>query len=289
MQTEELTMHMIITGDAIQTFARNALHRGKLTEIGVKYSPSKRLGKARYVLNSLKPKLTEEQQDKILSGDAYLKGESICDKPECDQCKGKEPITFVDEEDFNFKLELKDIEIEKKDDEIKEIQEEFYIDEDWKERKQKREERIKEERKEKKIFKDATTSKASGKVKIGNYMVSKKLIEEYVKLIEWQKHASIISFSRTDPAISANALALRITKHKELFKDAGLSYHGDDELRKRDFTDPEYTKSREFYDEIEKYIEKEHPKLSKENRAKRSGETSEMIGMMRSLEGEESE
>lgn len=88
------TLHMITQADFIVKTARQA------------FWYEDREYWAKDLLSSFEG-ITEQQITDILNGDATVTGWSICGKPECEQCKGLNQCTYVEQEDHVFKDEIK--------------------------------------------------------------------------------------------------------------------------------------------------------------------------------------
>lgn len=87
------SLHFIIEGEFLTDLIRSKVLSQNLT---VAYE----------IISEIKPIPTTDQIKKILSGDAGFKGYSICDDPECNQCKGKTCIVLVEEENKEYKKDL---------------------------------------------------------------------------------------------------------------------------------------------------------------------------------------
>lgn len=87
------SLHFIIDGEFLTDLIRSKVLAQNLT---VAYE----------IISEIKPIPTNEQIKKILSGDMTFKGCTVCDNPECEQCKGKTCIILVEQEDIKYKKEL---------------------------------------------------------------------------------------------------------------------------------------------------------------------------------------
>lgn len=263
----QMTMHMIITGEYISKSASSMYHRGFLTDIGKKYSLLDAEKKADEILNSLVPAPTKQVKIAILNGDMRIKGESICDDKKCEQCIGKKPIQITDETDY----EIKDL-IEKWNGErvlakISELDYEWKIpinreqaveEEKYEKRwKENNEERARNKKYAKKIKKELKSS-AKGFVTISGFKVSMKVLEEYKLAVDFSERSSKMALYGR-PQMAVNGLANRISKHRAIFKELKVPYHGDDKKR----TDP---KTRKLGDAVEKWLEKNYFETSKKGR-----------------------
>jgi len=91
---ETLSLHFIIDGEYLQDFARQRYWFEDAENHGYKILKEGLIG------------ISDEQVLDIIHGRASLKGSSICDKPECTQCKGLEEITMVQEPDTKFQSKI---------------------------------------------------------------------------------------------------------------------------------------------------------------------------------------
>ena len=260
-------MHMTITGEYISKSASSMYHRGFLTDIGVKYSLLDAEQKAYGILDSLIPTPAKKVKLAILNGDMRINGISVCDDKKCEQCVGKKSITITNEIDY----EIKDL-IEKWNGErviakINELDYEWKIptnreqavEEEKHEKKWKEinEESIRNKKYEKKIKKDLK-SNAKGFVTISGFKVSMKVLEEYKLAVDFSERSAILSMYGR-PQMAVNGLANRIEKHRAIFKELKVPYHGDDKKR----TNPNTTK---LGDAVEKWLEKNYFETSKKGR-----------------------
>src|SRR3989304_1566084 len=90
---EVIQVHMQITGEFITEKVRSLMMEHKLTL-------------ANEIFDCLIPKPTDENKKAVLLGHAEFIGMTICDKPECDQCKGEQRFAMVFKEDISYQKEL---------------------------------------------------------------------------------------------------------------------------------------------------------------------------------------
>ena len=88
-----IQVHMQITGEFITEKVRSLMMEHKLTL-------------ANEIFDCLIPKPTDENKKAVLLGHAEFIGMTICDKPECDQCKGEQRFAMVFKEDISYQKEL---------------------------------------------------------------------------------------------------------------------------------------------------------------------------------------
>ena len=88
------TLHMIVDGEFLQDFARQRYWFEDAETHGYKILKEGLMG------------ISDEQVMAIIKGNAQLKGSSICDKPDCSQCKGLEQIQMIQEPDKKFQVEI---------------------------------------------------------------------------------------------------------------------------------------------------------------------------------------
>jgi len=93
-----ISMHFIMTGE----FFTKKIQRFVIEH---------RMSSAHKFLDGLRPNPTIEAREKIIHGDAKFIGATLCDKPECDQCKDlrdtEGDFRYVAEPDLEYKKELK--------------------------------------------------------------------------------------------------------------------------------------------------------------------------------------
>ena len=93
------TLHFIIDGKFLQDHSRTL------------YWYEDREENAKRLLKDGLIGITDEQVMKIINGEAILKGSSICEQKDCEQCKGLEQITYTETEDIKFKNEIRQREL----------------------------------------------------------------------------------------------------------------------------------------------------------------------------------
>jgi len=260
---EIIQMHMSIEGGAIAEFARRMYYKGETNEGGKHHAPSKRKQRANYILNSLRPNPTPEQKEKILSGDAQIVGDST---------KG---IGILEEPDWRFKAQLAEWKLQDVKDKLEEQgTREIYMPTEEEIEKDKQRKRKNREREEfQKELKKSLKSEAEGEVKLDKWIVQLSSLEEYAKAISWLEKATIIGMTREDPMIGANALQNRINKHKQIFKEAKVKYHGDLKSDRRKHPEPS-----QLYNLVEDWITKNHPELDKSARLERAKDEAFALG-----------
>lgn len=92
IKTESL--HMIVDGQYLEDLTRQ-LYWFEDNELG-----------AVTILKEGLRGITDRQVINIINGDAVLRGSSICDNKKCSQCKGLKRLTYNENEDKKFKLEI---------------------------------------------------------------------------------------------------------------------------------------------------------------------------------------
>ena len=101
---------------------------------------------------------------------------------------------------------------------------------------------------------------SKNKIEVGDFKIPKNLLDDYIESVKSVRTSMIIATSRDDPMIGQNSLQLRITRHKAIYKALKIPYYSGDRA-----TDD----SRELYDAIEAYIDKNYPEISKDETAKK--------------------
>lgn len=247
-----INLSMIIEAEAITEYARRMFYNGKITDVGKHYGRKTRIIEAYEILGSLIPKPTQEQKEKILKGEAYLKGDSHIG------------IIYVEEVDWKFKYEK---EKQAKDSTLEALRETVTIFKDTVEEMarptlERAKERREKERKFEQNLKQITTSNAKSTIIIGRHEIQLKTLEEYLLTVRYGERAGALAMAKGDPSIAQKALALRITKHRAIFDEVNIPYYQDDKNKNN-------KESFEFAEAIEKYIEEKYLDDSKMERAKR--------------------